>query len=121
MINIICVGIGGCIGAIFRYIISSYSANIFVSKIPVGTLLVNILGGLLIGVIMECDLKFNCMSPQLKIFLTTGLMGGLTTFSTFSYETVNLLYKGDILFAILNITLNLLLSLLGVIVGKAII
>lgn len=70
---------------------------------------------------MECDLKFNCMSPQLKIFLTTGLMGGLTTFSTFSYETVNLLYKGDILFAILNITLNLLLSLLGVIVGTAII
>ena len=70
---------------------------------------------------MECNLEFNCMSPQLKIFLTTGLMGGLTTFSTFSYETVNLLYKGDILFAILNITLNLLLSLLGVIVGTAII
>ena len=120
-INIICVGCGGFLGAISRYIISIYTSKQFLFKIPLGTLIVNVLGGFLIGLIMELTIKNNFISPQLKLFLTTGIMGGLTTFSTFSYETIVLLKEGNILLAILNILLNLILSLLGVVLGNIVI
>ena len=120
-INIICVGCGGFLGAISRYIISIYTSKQFLFKIPIGTLIVNVLGGFLIGLIMELTIKNNFISPQLKLFLTTGIMGGLTTFSTFSYETIVLIKEGNILLAILNILLNLILSLLGVVLGNIVI
>ena len=119
-INIICVGCGGFLGAISRYIISIYTSKQFLFKIPLGTLIVNVLGGFLIG-LMELTIKNNFISPQLKLFLTTGIMGGLTTFSTFSYETIVLIKEGNILLAILNILLNLILSLLGVVLGNIVI
>ena len=120
-INIICVGCGGFLGAISRYIISIYTSKQFLFKIPLGTLIVNVLGGFLIGFIMELTIKNNFISPQLKLFLTTGIMGGLTTFSTFSYETIVLIKEGNILLAILNILLNLILSLLGVVLRNIVI
>ena len=120
-INIIWVGCGGFLGAISRYIISIYTSKQFLFKIPLGTLIVNVLGGFLIGLIMELTIKNNFISPQLKLFLTTGIMGGLTTFSTFSYETIVLIKEGNILLAILNILLNLILSLLGVVLGNIVI
>ena len=120
-INIICVGCGGFFVAISRYIISIYTSKQFLFKIPLGTLIVNVLGGFLIGLIMELTIKNNFISPQLKLFLTTGIMGGLTTFSTFSYETIVLMKEGNILLAILNILLNLILSLLGVVLGNIVI
>ena len=120
-INIICVGCGGFLGAISRYIISIYTSKQFLFKILLGTLIVNVLGGFLIGLIMELTIKNNFISPQLKLFLTTGIMGGLTTFSTFSYETIVLIKEGNILLAILNILLNLILSLLGVVLGNIVI
>ena len=120
-INIICVGCGGFLGAISRYIISIYTSKQFLFKIPLGTLIVNVLGGFLIGLIMELTIKNNFISPQLKLFLTTGIMGGLTTFSTFSYETIVLIKEGNILLAILNILLNLILSLLGIVLGNIVI
>ena len=92
--EILCVGLGGFIGAISRYLISMQASKFFTGRIPIGTLFVNILGGLLIGFILELNSKTNVISPQMKLFLTTGLMGGLTTFSTFSYETVGLFSDG---------------------------
>lgn len=121
MMSIVFVGLGGFIGASMRYIISLYASKTFTLKIPIGTLTVNILGSLIIGIIMELTLKTSLISPQMKLFLTTGFLGGLTTFSTFSYETMELIEKGDILLAILNIVLNLFLSLGGTILGRAII
>ena len=98
------------------------ASRLFTGRIPIGTLCVNILGGLLIGLILELNSRTNVVSPQMKLFLTTGLMGGLTTFSTFSYETVGLFSDGSYTSAminiILNIILNVVLSLVGVIIGK---
>ena len=121
MMNIVFVGLGGFIGASTRYLISLYASKLFTSKIPIGTLTVNILGSLIIGIVMELTLKTSLISPHMKLFLTTGFLGGLTTFSTFSYETMDLIEKGELLLAIFNIALNLLLSLGGAILGRVII
>ena len=121
MMNIVFVGLGGFIGASTRYLISLYASKLFTSKIPIGTLSVNILGSLIIGIVMELTLKTSLISPHMKLFLTTGFLGGLTTFSTFSYETMELIEKGELLLAIFNIALNLLLSLGGAILGRGII
>ena len=69
---------------------------------------------------MEISISTDLISPNLKLFLTTGIMGGLTTFSTFSYETISLLGDGKYLLGVGNIFLNLILSLGGVILGTSI-
>lgn len=118
MLNIIYVGLGGCIGAVLRYLISLGSSKIFLSQMPYGTLIVNVLGGILIGLIMELSLTTDAISPNMRLFLTTGIMGGLTTFSTFSYESIALFSKGNTFLGVLNICLNLFLSLGGVLLGQ---
>jgi len=118
MVRLFYVGVGGFIGASLRYIISLYSPYLFGNKLPYGTLIVNVLGGILIGLIMELSLTTEMISPDMRLFLTTGIMGGLTTFSTFSNETVNLFSSGSYALATLNICLNLFLSLGGVVLGK---
>lgn len=115
------VGIGGFIGASIRYVISVYSSRFLGTEFPFGTLIVNFLGGFLIGLIMELSLTHNLISQNLRLFLTTGIMGGLTTFSAFSYETVTLFNNGSLMLAGLNAGLNLFLSLAGVVLGKNII
>lgn len=70
------------------------------------------------GSIIELSLTKNVISPNLRLFLTTGMMGGLTTFSTFSYETITLFSDGLYTLGTLNTCLNLFLSLGGVLVGK---
>lgn len=118
MLKILYVGIGGFIGASLRYIISYHSPKLFGNHFPFGTLIVNVIGGLLIGFIMELSLSTDSISPNLRLFLTTGIMGGLTTFSTFSYETVNLISEGNYIGGTLNICLNLFLSIIGVVLGR---
>lgn len=112
------VGIGGFIGASLRYIITGLSTKAFGDSFPYGTLIVNVLGGFLIGFIMEASAGLWPISPNTRLFLTTGILGGLTTFSTFSYETVSMLMAGSYLMGGLNAGLNLFLSLLGVWLGK---
>lgn len=119
MEKVLYVGIGGFIGASLRYIISMQSSKIFNGNIPLGTLLVNVIGGLLIGFIMELSFSSDVISPNLRLFLTTGIMGGLTTFSTFSYETISLLNDGSYFMGVTNICLNLFLSLGGVVLGRS--
>ncbi|MGC8955609.1 MAG: fluoride efflux transporter CrcB [Fervidobacterium sp.] len=111
MLQIISVGIGGLIGSILRYIIS-LELNSMLSEtfIPLGTLLVNVVGSFLLGFIMQIAIRMT-MNPYLKLFLTTGIMGGLTTFSTMSYETFALITHAQYLSAFLNIMLNVVLGL----------
>ncbi|HII4499643.1 TPA: fluoride efflux transporter CrcB [Clostridium perfringens] len=112
------VGLGGFLGASLRYIISIFAAKNFGGTFPYGTLIANILGALLIGFIMEFSMDSVLISSNMKLFLTTGIMGGFTTFSTFSYETVSMLTSGNITLGIENITLNLGCSLLFVVIGQ---
>lgn len=118
MQKLLFVGIGAFIGGCLRYLVSLYSPKLFGSQLPYGTLIVNVVGGVLIGLIMELSITTNEISPELKLFLTTGIMGGLTTFSTFSYETVTFLSEGKYMLSFVNTGLNLFLSFGGVVLGK---
>lgn len=111
------VGIGGFIGASLRYLTSLVILKCFKYEFPVATLIINVVGAVLIGLIMYLSLKSNAISLNLKLFLTTGILGGLTTFSTFSFETVSLFQNGRYAAFISNIILNVGLSLSGVVIG----
>ncbi len=116
--SVIYVGIGGFIGAAMRYLVSIYSAKLLGNQFPYGTLAVNVVGGILIGLILEICAGTNYISPNLRLFLTTGILGGLTTFSTFSYETIQFFTAGSYGMGLANTALNLFLSLGGVVFGK---
>lgn len=115
-INIIlAVGFGGFFGAVSRFLISTYMQKLTGSFFPIGTLSVNIIGSFLIGFLF---LYFeNVISPNQKAMLITGFLGALTTFSTFSYETVLMLQNGLYYRALTNIFLNIFLSIGATIVG----
>ena len=113
------VGCGGFIGAATRYLVSVFCTKNFKNPIPYGTLIVNVTGAILIGFVVQLSLA-NIVSPKAKLFITTGIFGGLTTFSTFSLESINLFTSGKVEMGILNVVLNVFLSLIGVMVGQAI-
>jgi len=112
--NFILVSIGAGIGGGFRYLISSYAYRFLPIYFPFGTLIVNVLGSFLLGILIFSFDEKELLSSNLKLFAAVGFCGGFTTFSTFSLETINLLRNSQFLFAGLNIALNILFTLLGV-------
>ena len=115
---ILSVGIGGFIGAIMRFSTSFYINKLLGTTFPYGTLSVNILGSFLIGFLA---LYFEqTIAPNTKALLITGMLGALTTFSTFSLETILLLQQALYIKAFLNIILNITLTLLATIAGMMI-
>ncbi|NRB25411.1 fluoride efflux transporter CrcB [Shewanella sp.] len=117
MNNILFVALGGSIGAVFRYLISIFMVQLFGSAFPFGTLLVNILGSFMMGIIYALG-QVSEVSPEIKAMVGVGLLGALTTFSTFSNETLLLIQSGAWLKAFLNITLNLSLCIFMVYLGQ---
>ncbi|AVI67905.1 fluoride efflux transporter CrcB [Shewanella sp. NKUCC05_KAH] len=117
MTNILLVAFGGSIGAVLRYLISIFMIQVFGSSFPFGTLLVNVIGSFFMGVIYALG-QMSHISPELKALIGIGLLGALTTFSTFSNETLLLMQEGDWLKAILNVVLNLSLCLFMVYLGQ---
>lgn len=94
------VALGGAIGSVFRYFLTAWSFHhSFDWRFPVGTFLVNIIGCLVVGVLAGFIVKHHVFSPELRLFLFTGLAGGFTTFSAFGLETFHLLRRGELLVA----------------------
>ncbi|MCL2141695.1 MAG: fluoride efflux transporter CrcB [Methanimicrococcus sp.] len=118
MLELLAVGVGGFIGSCFRYLITKQTENLSES-FPLGTLLSNVIAGFFIGFIIGLEQESIGILKKTKLFLTTGLLGGLSTFSAFSLETIELFKSENYLLAIGNIVFNLGLSLLGVILGLA--
>lgn len=111
-LTIIYIALFGALGCVSRYFLSGLVYNRFGWSFPWGTLSVNTVGAFLIGLIMELGLRGTTLSPNLRIGLVTGFLGGLTTFSTFSYETFKLLESGRFLTAFSNIIISLATCLL---------
>lgn len=118
--QLLIVGLGGCFGAIARYVLSGYAQAFALQKFgrayPLGTLLVNVAGCFLIGVLMGLVLNRQLPEPA-RLLLVTGFLGSLTTFSTFGYETVELLHENDLRQAVANIAANVVIGLVAVWLG----
>ena len=114
--NIIYVGIGGFIGSCSRFLITRFFLQVL-PGFPLGTLVSNIIAGFLIGTIIGVERLLFPLPPNAKLFLTTGLLGGLSTFSAFSLETIVLFEQNNFVLAGLNIILNVGVSLLCVVLG----
>jgi CrcB protein len=119
------VSLGGALGSGARYLVSQAALSLLGSSFPYGTLTVNVIGSYLIGLVMHLGIETTLLSPTLRILLTTGVMGGFTTYSTYTYETLQLAVEGDWRLAAVNVLVTLLTCLgagaLGLASGRTLI
>ena len=101
----------GALGCLTRYYLSGWAYDLLGRSFPYGTLLVNILGAFIIGLVMEFGMRSTLLPVSLRIGLTIGFLGGLTTFSTFSYETFRLLEDGEFFVATTNVLVSVVVCL----------
>lgn len=120
MISCLMVGIGGFFGSILRYLISLIPLG-EQNSFPYKTLITNVLGAFLIGLIVALSLKNVNINEKYILLLKTGFCGGFTTFSTFSQEAVSLMQNGKILLAMVYIVSSVLLCILAVFLANFII
>ena len=119
MFNILLVGLGGFIGSIARYLASGYVQQITQSiDFPYGTLAVNLIGCFVIGVLAELADARGVFTTESRSFVFVGILGGFTTFSSFSNETMNLMRDGEMLPALANVSAHIVLGLGAVWLGR---
>ncbi len=120
--KILAVALGGAIGASTRFIVSDWMQSKLETGFPYSTMLINIVGSFIIGICMAYFLSREDLPAWIKLFVVTGCLGGLTTFSTFSYEWVALLsdreWMGAVFYGGVQILGGLLFCLLGGFVGR---
>jgi CrcB protein len=104
--TILAIGSGGFLGAVLRAYLNGVISNRMPHDIPFGTLGVNLVGSFIMGILIAYFMYTTLFSMHVKSFLTTGILGGLTTYSTFAIESFFLLNSGNIAMAIANISLN---------------
>ena len=116
------VALGGAIGSVLRYLASLAAAEWLGAEFPYGTMIVNLSGAFVIGLVQQVGSDTLLIPDNVRLFLTTGMMGGLTTYSTFSYETVRLMETNAWHQAWINVVLTtaaaLGLCFLGMAVGR---
>ena len=120
MNGILLVALGGAIGSVARYKASGLVLHHTLDwRFPAGTFAVNVLGCLVAGVLAGLAAKHHAFTPEVRLFLFTGLLGGFTTFSAFGLETILLLKRGEIGIAAANVVLSVLAGLLALWIGMA--
>jgi CrcB protein len=117
MKSILLVGFGGFIGSIARYLTAAIIQDKSSSNFPIGTLMVNIVGCLLIGLFLGLSDKQNIISPELRLFLTIGFCGGFTTFSSFTNDNVQLINSGALLQVLLYTGLSVIVGIAATYIG----
>lgn len=114
--NVLYVALGGAIGAAARYLAGLWLAALLGAGFPWGTFFVNVTGSFLIGIVLVL-VQAGTLPAEARLFLAVGILGGYTTFSSFSYETLQLLDGGDMMLVLLNTLGQLLTGLLAVYLG----
>ncbi len=122
MNQLVMVAAGGAIGSVLRFLMSGWVYSVAGRGFPYGTLAVNVVGSLLMGLLAVVLIERMALAPEWRAPILIGVLGGFTTFSTFSIETLALIDAGEHLKAVSNMVLSLLLCVggcwLGVIVGR---
>lgn len=116
--SLVAISLGAALGAILRFFLGAWLNALF-PQIPPGTLVANLIGGYLIGVAVAAFAGHPGLAPELRLFVITGFLGGLTTFSTFSAEVTNLLQEGRLLWAGAAIGAHVIGSLAMTLLGIA--
>jgi len=115
---IIAIGLGGACGSILRYLVAGWTQQLFrITTFPVGTLTVNVIGCLIIGILAGLSDNVGVFGPTARAFLLIGLLGGFTTFSTFAYETTALTRDAQFFSAFLNVALQVITGLFAAWLG----
>jgi CrcB protein len=117
MMNILVVGIGGLLGSVLRYLVALWAQARGWTSFPWATLIVNVVGCFLVALILTVAARLT-MGTNLRLFLTTGMMGGLTTYSTFDYETTILLPDAPMT-ALVNVGATLVVCFVAGLLGIA--
>lgn len=121
MKQLLWISLGGACGTAARYLLSNWAARALSAGFPYGTLLVNSIGSFLISIIMYLGLSTRHIAPELRVILTSGVMGGFTTYSSFNYETLTLIDQGAWPVALLNIGVTLASCLLCGLLGQVLV
>lgn len=103
------VGLGGALGSMARYLVGGWVLALAGPGFPFGTILINTLGSFLIVVITQLSVTTSWISPDARLFLTTGVLGGFTTYSTFNYESIRFFQQGNWSAGLLNFAVTLVL------------
>lgn len=120
MSKFVLIGFGGFVGSVFRFALSDLVSRLSAyPMIPYGTLAVNIFGCLLIGFIGSLNTETKqLLSPEARVFLLVGILGGFTTFSAFGFETFNLIREGKIFSMLLHVTAHIAFGICAVWIGS---
>lgn len=109
--------IGGGIGSVLRYVLSSIITRNFGSNFPYGTMAVNVIGSFVMGVIIEYLTRTLPHSIELRAFLAVGILGGFTTFSAFSLDAISLFERGELVLSLVYVVSSVVLSILAIFAG----
>lgn len=119
--SLLIAGTGGFIGTVLRFLVSRYFQENTFSLFPWGTFTVNILGSLMIGIFYGMSERGNLLSPEIRIFLTVGICGGFTTFSSLTNDAFMLMQEKEWLKVSLYASLSFFLGLIAVYLGRTLI
>ena len=114
------VALGSALGGVARFALGGFIQQRAGADFPMGTLVINITGSFFLGVFMRYAMQSDAVGPEVRLFLTTGFCGGYTTFSTFTYETAQLMEDGEYGRAALYVGASIGVALVGMFLGFAV-
>jgi CrcB protein len=120
MLKYLVIGAGGFAGAIARYAVAVWIGQRWGRSFPLGTFTINVSGSFLIGLLMYLLTEKLMVNPQWRLFLVVGFLGAYTTFSTFEYETGELIKDGEWIFAVLNVAGSVIAGFIALKTGEII-